>query len=299
MREQNLIKLPEVLLIGVGMLIYVIVLVLIFRKLIDIIEHEAKYNRIRDFQRYQKSFWFEPLAYYHKKFFSKNYLSTLVVLLILEIPILAIIYFGSIWIQQILFKPSEIVVFFQPDSYSIGLIATLVLSFFLTTFICFASDRPLLVAASLNLFSNKKRVDDWLKTIIGLFISFLIAFPLLVLSIDNYVYLSDSEIVLNPYQNIGEMHISFDQISAVKTVYSREDSHSSSYRFEYDIYLADGRSINIGDGGIKAISFIHQRLSNQSIKFEKTQMSKTDLAKIKTLYGDSTTETIKEIFIIQ
>lgn len=294
-----MISLSEVLLLGVGMLIYVIVLVLIYRKLIDIIEHEGKYNRIRDFQRYQRSFWFEPLSYYHKKFFSKNYLSTLVVLLILEIPILAVIYFGSIWIQKMLFKPSEIRVFFRPDSYSIGLIAALLLSFFLTTFICFASDRPLLVAASLNMFSNKKRVNDWLKTIIGLFISFLIAFPLLVLSIDNYVYLSDSEIVLNHYQTIGEMYITFGQISAVKTNYYREDSHSANYRFDYDVFLADGRSINIGDGGIKAISFIHQRLSNQTIKFEKAQMSKTDLAKIKSLYNDSTTETLKEIFIIQ
>ena len=249
------------------LVLYLAFIIYLIIKLIDIFRNNKKYDTIKGWDKYRKSFWYEKDSDYYR-LSSKNYWAPIIT----QIPMLGITiglyYLLSILVQRYLFAPDNALVVFRTDSYYISFLGLIFFASLFCFWICYNSKAPVLIAATRVAFNSETRGGDWKKLIVSLLIVTFISFPLCILSIDNYGYVTEQKISYNPLFSIGEQDYPYDEIVEVTTSFSASNDNEEFY-FSYVITTKEGPSLDVATAGSSGILLVNHFLMTEDISISK------------------------------
>ena len=104
--------------------------------------------------------------------------------------------------------------------------------------------RPFFVVTTLDIYNTEYRPKIYYKSYLIFLISFVIIFPFIILSCNNYGYYNDEGIYSSRYFQIKENYTAYEEIKRVE-IYVSHDNNDSIDSVNYIIHLNDGKSINI------------------------------------------------------
>lgn len=286
------------MLFAVFTFIYLIVLLYLILKLRDILSNPEKYNEIKGWDKYRKSFWYEPMSNYHNKWFAKNWLAPIVIGIPVWGIIIACFYFAAKAIQLYLLIPSSAILTFNTDTMAIGITGIIFIAVCFEFWISFNSKLPIMIAATMSAFNSDERSTDWKKLIVTFMIIFAVAFPFYVLSVDDYGYITNEKISYNEYLKFSETDFYFDEITQAETSF-HADNNEQEFFFSYEISNSKGDRFDVLEAGRETTAYVHKVLKDRNIPVIKAHIDSDTYQKI--LDGEShlRLELIQEYFIVE
>ena len=279
-------------------LLYIVFMVYLVLKLIDIFKNNEKYNHIKGWDKYRKSFWYEHESdYYNKGFKSKNYWAVIITNMPMWGFVIGLYYLLSIFIQQYLIAPENAIVVFRTDTYFWGIIGLIFFAIFYVFWICYNSKIHVLIASTTFAFNSKSRGGDWKKLIVTLMLIALVSLPLCILSIDDYGYVTNEKISYNPYLSIKEQDYIYDDIKEVTTSFS-SDKEQTEFYFSYVIITKEDFKFDLATIRPKTIMLVNEFLQLKNITFNKATIDSATYQKMKENCKPETIQMVNNCFEI-
>ena len=163
-----------------------------------------------------------------------------------------------------------------------------------------AIKKPFFVVTTLDMFNTDHRPKIYFKGYILFLVFFIITFPFITLSCNNYVYYDSNGIYSNRYFQIEEKFTSYEEITKIEIYLTYKEEKISGVH--YDVYLNDGRfNINSPSGKKKIFAdntfAIHNYVINKSnCEFIITPLTEDDINFLVENYTNDDYQKILEVF---
>lgn len=282
----------SLVIIAILFLSYVAFLVYLIIKLRDIFLHNDKYDKIKGWEKYRKSFWYE-----HGLNYKKNYWAPIITHIPMNGIIIGLSYLFAVLIQKYLLAPVNSLAVFRTETYYIGFIGLIFFTIYFSFWISYNSKIPILVASTRTAFNSKSRGGDWKKLIVSLVIATFVALPLYILSVDNYGYVTDDKLIYNPYLSFSEENYDYDDITNVSTSFSFSDDEKK-LQFSYIITNSIGQSLDVAEGGSNVVLLVNGFLQGKDVVFQKGVIGKATYMKLLNRCSLETIRMIDSCYII-
>ena len=279
-------------------LIYVVVISYTILKVIDIIKNPKKYE---DRELVRKT----EIIYANKKYdfcrFFKSLSHQYSMVTFLFIIILTIIGILIILAINRLYAGNNGYIF-QGSSLSGGLALLFLCMPIGMGMIPLAMKKPFFVITTLDLFNTEYRPKIFKKTYFWFLIIFIIAWPFIVLSCNNYGYYTNDGVYINKYFQVDETYVPYNEISKVE-IYVSHNNKDEINSLNYILYLNNNIKFNINSQNTETKVFkdcvlaIHEYLLDiNSCEFIVTPLTERDLEIYKQNVTEEEYQNILKIF---
>lgn len=129
-----------------------------------------------------------------------------------------------------------------------------------------AIKKPFFVVTTLDMFNTEYRPKIYFKGYLFFLILFIVTFPFITLSCNNYAYYDDNGIYHNRYFQIEEVFTSYDEIDKIEIYVSYEKGKISE--LNYDIYLNNGK-LDVNSANIRRKMFSENTIAIHNYVIEK------------------------------
>lgn len=206
---------------------YTLIVLFLINKLRNIHRHPSQYNIIPGYEEYRKSAWFwPPRADYGKGTPPSNCNTASGFIMV---GIVAWYTLSTFLFHQIKAPRHENVFTFNAfNDWAVVYIPLILLhAIALSYYIPMFSKKPVAICFNLHsVFRKESRSSAWEKMTMLVLISFIIIFPVRLLSLYNYGYITDERIVYNPFFSFHEQVFDYDEIEVAEIVYDEEGNIS-------------------------------------------------------------------------
>lgn len=276
--------------------LYIVVLVLLVRKALDIFRNPEKYDQIKGWERYRSSFWYEPLSEYNSRFFSKNYTAPLLVFLPLDLGLTTAYLLLVPVIQKHLFVPAG-GTYLHGEGRWLGGCAMVFYAIELSVWLVYHSSRPIAIACSRSAFSSEKRSGDWKKLICGLLIASVLCLPVMFAGIDTYAYTTGEGLAVNKFFQLRETAVSYEEIERVETRYSPYKDESN-YNFSY-IITVNGEETDLWNFcKPEELVEIHRQIEENGVQIREAVVSRKTYTNMEEVLEESELAMVSVLFEI-
>lgn len=162
--------------------------------------------------------------------------------------------------------------------------------------------KPFFVVTTLDMFNTKYRPKIYLKSYLSLLIIFILTFPFIVLSCNNYGYYDSEGIYVNKYFQVVEEYTSYKDVDTVE-IYVNHDTDGNISSLDYVVYMNSGDEVNINSPNTGKTVFapstieIHQYLKNtNTCNFVVTDLTDDDIQMYKEKLSKEEFDVLVEIF---
>ena len=167
-----------------------------------------------------------------------------------------------------------------------------------------AIKKPFFVITTLELFNTEYRPKIFKKTYFWFLVIFIIAWPFVMLSSNNYGYYTNEGVYINKYFQIAETYTPYNEISKVE-IYVSHNNNEEINSLNYILYLSDNSMININSQNSEKKIFrdcvmkIHKYLVEaSSCEFIVTPLSEKDLEIYKQKTSTEDYQNLLKIFAV-
>lgn len=167
-----------------------------------------------------------------------------------------------------------------------------------------AIKKPFFVITTLELFNTEYRPKIFKKTYFWFLVIFIIAWPFVMLSSNNYGYYTNEGVYINKYFQIAETYTPYNEISKVE-IYVSHNNNEEINSLNYILYLSDNSMININSQNSEKKIFrdcvmkIHKYLVEaSSCEFIVTPLSEKDLEIYKQKASTEDYQNLLKIFAV-
>lgn len=185
----------------------------------------------------------------------------------------------------------------------IGVIALLFLAVpLLMGIIPLSIKKPFFVVTTLDIYNEQYRPRIYKKAYLTFLIIFIITFPFVILSCNNYGYYNSHGIGINTYFQIKETFTSYDEVKTVE-IYVQHNKKDQISSLNYVVEMKDGKKININNANMgkkvftKSVIQVHEFLKEKGqCEFIVKSLSEEDIKTYKAKVTQEEFDRIIEIF---
>lgn len=164
--------------------------------------------------------------------------------------------------------------------------------------------KPFFVITTLELFNTDYRPKIYFKTYLMFLIFFIIAFPFVILSCNNYAYYTNSGVYTNKYFQVCETYTPYEDVSKVE-IYVSHNNNNEITSLNYIIHINNNQSVNINSQNMgrkvftdSVIDIHYYLVKSNNCEFIVTPLTEDDKAIYKTKVSNEDYENIIKIFAV-